>query len=255
MGETTQPNQSTAGANAPDSPDSPYMVAPRRGRATHWRRDVGLPFLLGLLAVAGWAGALALALNAPTTAPSSIVWWLIRAAQGALLALPLLIVIVGVPRARAFWRETYPGLWGAPVRAVVAVVVIVIGLTPAFFAVAPQPAVASGNQLGNLLFAAPGFSLGVGLGFTWGAHIRSEFSGVVVGWLGSLGFSAPLTTLGVIGMVMAQQQINQCQSAGYGCTVGAVLEQAAAFVFIISPLLIGLVGIVGAAIGAFLSDE
>ncbi|HUY76945.1 MAG TPA: hypothetical protein VMV29_09250 [Ktedonobacterales bacterium] len=254
MGETARPRQAPTGANptTPIKTTAVSNVARRRHGSAHWRRDVLAPFALGLVSVGGWAGALALALVAPT---SWVVWLLVRVAQGVLVGLPLLIVIIGVPRAHAYWRETDPGLWGAPVRLVTAMALIGLGLAPAFLAVAPQPAVASGNQVFSLLFAAPGFSLGLALGFTWGAHIRPVFSGVAVGWLGGLGFAAPLAALGVIGVVMAQQQANQCHTAGYGCMIGAELAQAANMVLIISPLIIGLVGIVGAAFGAFLSGE
>ncbi len=218
------------------------------------RRDVGLPFALGLVCLGGWAAAFALGMGMSATT-FSLAWLALRVAQGALVSLPLLILVVGVARAGKFWRETERGLWGAPMRLAVAIGLIVLSLTPIFLAVAPQPATANNGTSTFLAIIAAVFSLGLALGFAWGAHIRPNFSGALIGLMGSLGLAAPLVIFGIIGLLQSQQAATQCHGSIGGCAAAAGVATGGLMLLIFSPIIIGFGAIIGSSFGAFLSGE
>lgn len=232
------------------SADTASGAAANAHRArTRWMRDVAAPFALGVATLAGWIGALVLS---DSTMASFVV---LRAAQGAVLLAPaLLIPLIAVAINRDYWRASGRGLRNAAVNLLLALLVIVVGLALAFLAVTPTPPAESLNSVLRLPFAAPGFSLGVALGFAWGSLPRPI--GASAGLLGGLGFCLPTVLWIVITIVIAKVAPNSVCSGAAGAKCNPYLENAVdillAIILLASAVFAVSLGFIGGILGAYL---
>ncbi len=216
---------------------------------TRWLWDVVAPFALGVATLASWVGALVL------TRATSFSFVALRAAQGAVLLAPaLLIPLVAVTITRDYWRASGRGLRNAALSLSLALLVIVVGLAPAFFAVAPGPMSGNITVLLTLPFAAPGFSLGVALGFAWGRLPRPI--GASAGLLGGLGFSAPSVVAIITEFVLAKVSPNGvcggANRASCNPEFALALNVVAAVLLLISDVFAVSLGFIGGVLGAYL---
>ena len=222
-------------------------VAPTpAGAAPRWLLEVALPFALGVVCVVSWAGTLILA------AWDGLPFGELRAAQAAsLLVVPALVIVVAVALNRSFWSATQRGQLGGALRLLLALAAIIVGLAPAFFAATPLP---PDNNIGLLFFlpfAAPGFSLGVALGFAWGARPRPTGAGV--GLMGGLGFAAPLVALAVTFIILANHPASQCAGSRLGCGGLAVaIDSILAGLLLIAGVFAVSLSFIGGILGAYL---
>ncbi len=136
-----------------------------------------------------------------------------------------------------------------------------LGLLPIFFALTPEPtSVTQSNPQPFLVaIALPGFSLGLALGFIWGAHTRpairrgyrANFSGLRAGMIGGLGFSIPVMVLGIVFLYQALHPVDQCVDLACGSLTALALFICA--ILLLSPLFIGFIAFIGCLVGAFLN--
>ncbi|HUY76944.1 MAG TPA: hypothetical protein VMV29_09245 [Ktedonobacterales bacterium] len=222
------------------TPTAPAGAAPR------WPSEVALPFALGVVCAVSWVGAAVLAIW------GGLPFAELRAAQAAsLLVAPIMIVVVGAALNHDDGRAASAehGRGRAPVNLALTLAVIVVGLAPAFFAAVPLPPDNNLILLFTLPFAAPGFSLGVALGFAWGARPRPTGAGV--GLMGGLGFAAPLVALAALLLVMSRQPPVGC-GGKIGCGLQLVLDQLVALLFLASCVLTIALSFIGGILGAYL---
>ncbi len=188
--------------------------------SAHSLRDNALPMALGVVTLIGWVGALFLS----TTSSLSIT--AVSTAQGtALLAPALLIPLIAVAANRDNWRAGGRGLRHPTVSLLLVLLLIVAGVTPAFFLVAPLPPTNPYLILYILPFALPGFSLGVALGFAWGGLPRPM--GATVGLLGGMGFCIPPVVLLVL-TVIASNVTPRAYCVGSLCN--PILDNTTAYI-------------------------
>ncbi len=231
-------------APAPTNVVTAGAGAQRRSGLAWLGQDVVLPFALGLLCGGGFYEAFRVMSNQFLN-PNAVTGLTIRAEQAVLLAPPLLILIIGIARAQAFWRASGRGLGSAPIRLTVVTLLILAGLAPIYSAVDPVSLYSGSSSLSLLAsFVATGFSLGLALGFVWGAHRKLTWGGTVVGLVGGLGLSTPTIAL-------ALNQLNTAQLNGYASSYGFSVSLMTSL--LVYPLYYVVLTIVGAAFGALLS--
>lgn len=225
-------------------------AALRRLRSLHLRtgRDVRLPCALGFLNAGAWLVTFFLSLNVFSQLSNTPIGAL-RAAQAGLLLTPtIFVLVIAVVGGRDDRRA------GRRLRRLLAIalaaLVIIAGVAPAFFTVTPlTPSSTSGASWGFPL-AAPGFSLGVALGFAWGR--RPHLIGVAVGALGGLGFGvfALLVMVLLLGVLIFAPTL--ICSASYLCLAAQLELTNLVFILCLSALLAVGLGLVGGRIGAAL---
>jgi len=218
--------------------------AQRRSGLAWLGQEIGLPFALGLLCGGGFYEAYRVMTNQFLN-PNAVTGLTVRAEQAVLLAPPLLILIIGIARARAFWRASGRGLGSAPIRLTVVTLLILAGLAPIYIAVDPVSLYSGSSSLSLLaMIATPAVSLGLALGFTWGAHRTSTWGGAIVGLVGGLGLATPTITL-------ALSALYQAQLNGYATRYGFSASLIPSL--LLYPLYYVILTIVGSAFGALLS--
>lgn len=227
--------------------DAPGDTSPpeHTGGAPRWLSEVALPFALGLLCAASWVGAVILAVW------DGLSFAELRASQAALLlVIPLGVVVVAVARSADDWRASESGQVGGALRLLLTMAVIVLGLAFAFLATAPLPPDNNAGIVFALPFAAPGFSVGVALGFAYGARPRPTGAGV--GLMGGLGFATPLVALAVALIVMSHQPPTGCDIPRNACGLAAAIDQIFALFLFAACVLTNILSFIGGILGAFL---
>ncbi len=245
--ERALPTAPTLPMDAPAEVAEVGVVRSARGaetRALRWLTEIALPVAVGIMCAVTWAGALILA------AWDGLPLGELRVAQAALLlSMPLTIAFVGMLTSHPE-NEANPARQRAVVNALLTLLAIALGLSLGFLAIAPLPADNTIVILFTAPFAGPGFSLGVALGYAYGARPRPTGAGV--GLMGGVGFATPLAALAVTLFVLASQPQAQCVGSRVGCGLVVAFEDVVGVMLLVACVFaIGLT-FIGGILGAYL---
>jgi len=214
--------------------------------APRWLTEVALPIALGIVCAVTWAGALLLA-----TGDVQLPFGELRVAQTALLlSVPVAIIVVGMASGGVS-RVSSGSAGRSTVNGLVTLLVIALGLTLVYFASAPRFPNDNADFLLTVPFAGPGFSLGVALGYAFGARPRPTGAGV--GLMGGVGFAAPMVALAVILLILASHPVGQCTGSRPGCGALVVaLYTILAVILLIASVFAVALSFIGGVLGAYL---